>query len=89
MEPKHREQILRIVDGEQAALPIMFHAMKLRQREGILSYLIGNKITGKRLLSYYEQQNGSILNLLADIIRRADKEKRKQKIFAKDFLSGR
>lgn len=87
MNLKTREMFLQIIDGDQRLLPIMYQAYRFVRCDEILTYLVGNKITGNKLLEYYITQNSSPLNLMSDILRRVDKNKQKQKVLAhKDYI---
>lgn len=87
MNEIRRQMMLKIADGNMSTLPILYHADRLRRCDEVLQYLLKNKLTGNQLLSYFQEQNSSILNLLSDILRRVDKERQKQKILAgKDYL---
>lgn len=86
MNEIRRQMMLKIADDEMRVLPILYHADRLTRCDEVLMYLIKNNITGIKLLNYFQDQNNSILNLLSDILRRVNKESKKQKILAgKDY----
>lgn len=90
MTESERYKMLTIIDGQNEAIPFVFQIDKFRRREEILDYLIRNRITGKKIIAYFQDEKRSILNMIADVLRRIDKRKNKAKIIGgKDYFFGR
>ena len=88
MQERRRAKMLTILEDRGELLPFLYQVDRLKRCDDILDYLLRNNLTGKRLLAYYQEQNRSFLHLMADILRRVDKLKSKQKLFRKDFING-
>ena len=88
MNEATRQKYLFIIDDKMDLLPILHQIRNFKSHALIIDYLYQNKIVGEKLLTYYKEQKNSILHLVSDIIRRVNKQNKKQKLFARDLLNG-
>jgi hypothetical protein len=87
MQERRRQNLLRVIDGCQEAVGIAFHINNLKHCDSILNYMIKEKITGKKVIDLYLSQDSSVINFCAEIIRRANRQRKKEKIYAgKDYV---
>ena len=87
MTPQRRDLMLRVVDGHQSVLPLVYHADRLTRCDEVLVWLIKNNITGFRFISFFQEKDFSILQTFSDVLRRINKEKQCSPIIAgKDYI---
>lgn len=63
---QRRDLMFRVLDGEAGLLPLMFHFQKMRRCDRMLSWLVKNELTGRKLVGWIKhEQEGSFLKTLA------------------------
>lgn len=78
-----REKFLRLIDGNPDLMVIAHELYKYRYCEKLVDFLIKNKITGKQLqLWLNEEFNNSILSMVKFIVMRVNKNKEVEGVFA-------
>jgi hypothetical protein len=87
--PQQRDMMLFTLDGEphETLRFIVYHIYCHVRCTEILHWLIRNRLTGKSLLGWFTQvHDGSILNMIAFVIKEIDRDLEKKPMFAgKDF----
>lgn len=56
MNQKRRELILKIADGYQPNLSILYHLDRFKHAERILDFFVRNNITGKKFFDLYQNE---------------------------------
>jgi hypothetical protein len=72
-----RDLTLAVIDGrpEPAIMVAMFQISRHTRREEILLHLVRGRIVGREFLAVLrERYDGSILNLMADTVKRIDRD---------------
>lgn len=77
--------ILALADGHGDAFPFIHGLERAKRREEIYSWLIGQKITGKMLVTYFEERRFSMLQVIADVLTQIDRKKKEQIIAGVDL----
>ena len=86
MSPIRREKMLAILDDSPELPTILWHFDKLTRCDEVLDWCLRNKVTGKKLVAFYQEKGCSILALACDILRRINAETVSGKIIAgKDY----
>lgn len=89
MDTNRRMKMLKILDGQPELPTLLWHFDKLSRCDEVLDWLIKNRVTGKRLVEFYETYNCSILSCASDILKRINAETVAGKIIAgKDYHVG-
>jgi hypothetical protein len=79
LDPRLREQMLRVVDGYTDNVPIMYQVYRQNLREGakIMKWLADHKITGKAFNEFFTQDcDNSFLKLYGFVVSKIEKEER-------------
>ena len=85
--PHEREQYFKVVDGCPDLFPFVFEIYRLRKRTAALNFLIENRITGVELRRFISDEcDGSILNTLAEIVKRIEHLPRRRQLYLDDFF---
>ena len=77
--------ILALADGYGDAFPFIHGLERAKRREEIYSYLIKQKITGKKLVTYFEERRFSMLQVIADVLTQIDRKKKEAIIAGVDL----
>ena len=87
MTPRRRELFFKVVDDDQRALPILHHANRLTRCDDILTWLVENNLTGRRFVDFFLLNEASILKTYQEVLKRINKDKIIQPIFAgRDYI---
>ena len=83
---EHRKAlILSLADGHGDAFPFIHGLEKAKRREEIYSWLIGQKITGKKLVTFFEERKFSMLQVMSDVLTQVDRKKKEAIIAGVDL----
>lgn len=75
MNPRRRQQFLKVMDGDQRVMPVLFMLNQHRRCGDMLDWLIDNNVTGINFYNWFKFDNeGSLLYAMQDIVRRLEKE---------------
>lgn len=89
MTEAHRQLVLRIVDGKQELLPVVFFWHGFTRCEEILNWCLRNKLTGINLIAFLRETIGQrplVMQAGQEILKRIDKENElKPVIVGRDF----
>ena len=81
---EHRKNLIfMLADGHAEAFPFIHQLESFVRREEIYLWLIRNRITGKKLLQFFYERNGSLLKVAQYVLSEIDrkkKERRKYKV---------
>lgn len=82
---KTRELMLAVFDGEARTLTQLHFMSNLERVDEVLTWLVKNKITGKKFLGWLQEEfDGSLLDCVCDILRRVNRE-----ILARPLIHGK
>jgi hypothetical protein len=86
MITEHRKAlILALADGHGDAFPFIHGLEKAKRREEIYAWLIGQKITGKKLVTFFEERKFSMLQVMSDVLTQVDRKKKEAIIAGVDL----
>jgi hypothetical protein len=85
MTEKRRNLILALADGCPEAFPFIYQIEKAKRREEVYSYLVRQRITGRRFISFFEERKFSLLQVLADCLSAIDRKKKEAIIAGVDL----
>lgn len=72
MSDRVRYLILQCVDTKQSLLPLMYNIYHFSRHEEVLSYLVRQKITGDKLLTFQREFNNSVFEMVKYIVEKID-----------------
>jgi hypothetical protein len=77
--------MLQIVDGHPEIPMFLFHIQHARRCDDMLHWLRRNRLFGKRFMEWARSEcSGSALNVVAEILRRLEKESERRPVLADD-----
>lgn len=75
MSPKRKDLILMVWDGDDRTLRHLWMVNNLYRADEVLAYLIQNRLTGKRLVAFIEEDHkGSLLKAMCEVLRRINRD---------------
>ncbi len=82
-----RGQILAVSEGSPATLPYCHHLYNMRRSQEIFSYLIKNRIVGKKFLEFVKVDcEGSIIKMQSLLLSKIEKENTIRPLYLKRDL---
>ena len=85
---KTRYLMLKVVNDTPSVTPVMHQLSSYTSRDGILQWLIANRIIGPTLLDWLKvEHSNSVLGMVKFVIQHHNKEKEERAIiFNKDYI---
>jgi hypothetical protein len=77
--------ILAVADGCSEAFPLLHSLEKAKRREEIYSYLLREKITGRRFVTFFQERRYSLLQVMSDVLTAIDRKKKEALIAGVDL----
>ncbi len=88
MHPKQREMYLSTMDGMADLAPLLFQINQHQRQIDILKWLIRNRLTGRRLLDFFNGEcQRSFLGLISFVVMRLEREQEARAVRAREFGS--
>lgn len=82
MTSARRDLMLRIYDGEEQVLRVLYRMQGLTRLDEVLSWLVEARLTGKNLLAWMRiQHENSLLKTVSFILMRVNNDKAVQPLF--------
>jgi len=83
---RRKHLILSIADGDMRAFPLLHQIDTMfKRREEVYHWLIGQEITGKKFVEYYQENANSMARMYSRIISDVDRYK-KQGLHISDLI---
>jgi hypothetical protein len=82
---QRKNLILAVADGHGDAFPLIHSLEKATRREEIYSYFIKQRITGKKLVTYFAERKFSLLQVMSDVLTEIDRKKKEAIIAGVDL----
>jgi hypothetical protein len=82
---RRKALILALADGYPGAFPFIHSLERATRRDEIYSWLISQKITGKKFVAYFEERKFSLLQVMADVLSKIDRKKKEAIIAGEDL----
>lgn len=75
LDPRVRDLCLVVVDGHLPVTQLLYWLSSLHRFDEVLEWLIRNKITGKKLVGYFENEHeASLIKFSAYVLRRVNRD---------------
>lgn len=88
MHPKQREMYLSTMDGMADLAPLLFQINQHQRQIDILKWLIRNRLTGRRLLDFFNGEcQRSFLGLISFVVMKLEREQETRAVRAREFGS--
>ena len=86
MSDRRRNLFMAVADGVQTTFPMLYQFDRLTRCDEVLDYCFRNRITGHNLMALLNEQGKSVLNVISELLRRINKERRKSEVIVgKDY----
>lgn len=86
MHPKQREMYLSTMDGMADLAPLLYQINQHQRQLDILKWLIRNRLTGRRLLDFFNGEcQRSFLGLISFVVMKLEREQETRAVRAREF----
>lgn len=87
MNPRRRELLMKVMDGNPNCLPILYHLDQYLRCDQMLSWLIQNRFMGDEFLFWFKWEcDSSLLSMGKFLLARIEKNEKTQILYGRDLV---